>query len=416
MTTLDPQAIKKDFPILDRKIRGQPLIYLDNAATTQKPHQVIESIVDYYQTYNSNIHRSVHTLGQEATTRYEESRQTIAQFINSPSPDNLIFVRNATEGLNLIAHSWAKSHLKPSDEILVTQMEHHSNLVPWQQVSKQIGCSVKFIPITPEGTLDLSNIDSLITEKTRLISIAHMSNALGTINPIEQITELGRKVGAFICIDGAQSVPHLKTDVQKLDCDFLVFSGHKMLGPTGIGVIYIKSPTLESMEPFLFGGEMVNKVTYEDATWNALPMKFEAGTPNIADAIGLGAAVKYLNDIGMDNIRKHEIALTSYALDAFKELEEIEVYGPQDPTIRGGIITFNSTEIHPHDMGTALDQLGIAIRAGHHCAMPLATTLGLHATERASFYLYNTQDDIDHLINGVKKTLDYFSHGPRRSQ
>ena len=414
MTNLDPYVIKNDFPILSREIHGQPLVYLDNAATTQKPNQVIESIVNYYQTYNSNIHRSVHTLGQEATTLYEESRQTVSKFINSPSPDNLIFVRNATEGLNLIANSWAKDHLKPSDEILITQMEHHSNLVPWQQIAKIIGCSLKFIPITPEGTLDLSKLDHLITERTRLISLAHMSNVLGTINPVEQITEMGRKVGAFICIDGAQSVPHLETDVQKLDCDFLVFSGHKMLGPTGIGAIYIKSSVLESMEPFLFGGEMVNKVTYEDATWNALPMKFEAGTPNIADAIGLGAAIKYLENIGMDNVRKHEMALTSYALEAFKELEEIEVYGPDNADIRGGIITFNSTEIHPHDMGTALDQLGIAIRAGHHCAMPLATTLGLNATARASFYIYNTQDDIDQLISGVKKTLDYFSHGSKQ--
>ena len=415
MTNLNPSAIKSDFPILNRKINGHPLVYLDNAATTQKPKQVIESIVRYYETYNANIHRSVHTLGQEATDLYEESRKTIAQFINSPSADNLIFVRNATEGLNLVAQCWARAYLHASDEILVTQMEHHSNLVPWQQIAKVTGCNLKFIPVTQEGTLDLSEIDQLITPKTRLISLAHMSNVLGTINPVKYITKLGRKVGSLVCIDGAQSVPHIETDVQDLDCDFLVFSGHKMLGPTGIGVIYIKSQILESMEPFLFGGEMVKKVSYEDATWNDLPMKFEAGTPNIADAIGLGEAVKYLSKIGMKTIRDHEIALTKYALDAFKELEEIEIYGPKDTSVRGGIITFNSSDVHPHDMGTALDQLGIAIRAGHHCAMPLTRKLGLTATARASFYIYNTEEDIDRLVSGIKNTLDYFNNDSQRS-
>ena len=415
MTNLNPSAIKSDFPILNRKINGHPLVYLDNAATTQKPKQVIESIVRYYETYNANIHRSVHTLGQEATDLYEESRKTIAQFINSPSTDNLIFVRNATEGLNLVAQCWARAYLHASDEILVSQMEHHSNLVPWQQIAKVTGCNLKFIPVTQEGTLDLSEIDQLITPKTRLISLAHMSNVLGTINPVKYITKLGRKVGSLVCIDGAQSVPHIETDVQDLDCDFLVFSGHKMLGPTGIGVIYIKSQILESMEPFLFGGEMVNKVSYEDATWNDLPMKFEAGTPNIADAIGLGEAVKYLSKIGMKTIRDHEIALTKYALDAFKELEEIEIYGPKDTSVRGGIITFNSSDVHPHDIGTALDQLGIAIRAGHHCAMPLTRKLGLTATARASFYIYNTEEDIDRLVSGIKNTLDYFNNGSQRS-
>ncbi len=409
---LDVKAVRKDFPILSREVYGKPLVYLDNAATSQKPAQVIQALVDYYESYNSNIHRGVHALSMEATDRYEESRRKFAAFIGAPSTTGVVLVRNTTEAINLVAQTWARRNLGPGDEILTTHMEHHSNLVPWQQVAQERGASLRFIPLTHEQALDLTNLDSLLTPRTKLLTLNHMSNVLGTINPVKELTEAAHRAGARVLIDGAQSVPHLKTDVTDLDCDFLAFSGHKMMGPTGIGVLYVKQEVIEDMDPFLHGGEMVLQVWDDRATWNDLPMRFEAGTPNIADTIALGAAVDYLESLGMDNVREHEVAITEYALNAFRELEESEevrVYGPRDVTQRGGIVSFYSEAVHPHDLGTMLDREGIAIRTGHHCAMPLMGRLAVPATARASFYVYNTEEEVDLLVAAVRESIRYFS-------
>ena len=409
---LDVKAVRKDFPILSREVYGKPLVYLDNAATSQKPAQVIQALVDYYEGYNSNIHRGVHALSMEATDRYEEARSKFAGFIGAPSTTGVVLVRNTTEAINLVAQTWARSNVGPGDEILTTHMEHHSNLVPWQQVAQDRGATLRFIPLTHEQTLDLSDLDSLLTPRTKLLTLNHMSNVLGTINPVKELTEAAHRVGARVLIDGAQSVPHLKVDVTDLDCDFLAFSGHKMLGPTGIGVLYVKQEVIEGMEPFLHGGEMVLQVWDDRATWNDLPMRFEAGTPNIADTIALGAAVDYLEALGMDNVREHEVAITEYALNAFRELEESEevrVFGPRDVSQRGGIVSFYCEAVHPHDIGTMLDREGIAIRTGHHCAMPLMGKLAVPATARASFYVYNTEDEVDLLVAAVRGTIRYFS-------
>ena len=409
---LDVKAVRKDFPILSREVYGKPLVYLDNAATSQKPAQVIQALVDYYEGYNSNIHRGVHALSMEATDRYEEARSKFAGFIGAPSTTGVVLVRNTTEAINLVAQTWARSNVGPGDEILTTHMEHHSNLVPWQQVAQDRGATLRFIPLTHEQTLDLSDLDSLLTSRTKLLTLNHMSNVLGTINPVKELTEAAHRVGARVLIDGAQSVPHLKVDVTDLDCDFLAFSGHKMLGPTGIGVLYVKQEVLEGMEPFLHGGEMVLQVWDDRATWNDLPMRFEAGTPNIADTIALGAAVDYLEALGMDNVREHEVAITEYALNAFRELEESEevrVFGPRDVSQRGGIVSFYCEAVHPHDIGTMLDREGIAIRTGHHCAMPLMGKLAVPATARASFYVYNTEDEVDLLVAAVRGTIRYFT-------
>ena len=414
MTTLmDVAAIRRDFPILSREVHGKPLVYLDNAATSQKPRAVIQALTDYYEGYNSNIHRGVHALSVEATDKYEEARGKVARFINAPSAEQLIYVRNTTEAINLVARTWAMANLKPGDEILTTEIEHHSNLVPWQHAAQETGAKLRLIPMAGDHTLDLSDLGSLVNSRTRLVAMTHMSNVLGTITPAEEIIEAAHRVGALVLLDAAQSVPHLPTDVQALGCDFLAFSGHKMCGPTGIGVLYVRDEVLEQMEPFLRGGEMVREVTYETATWNDLPMRFEAGTPNIADAIGLGAAVDYLSALGMERVRQHEIQLTSYALERFQELEEVTVYGPTDLSVRGGIVAFHCPGVHPHDLGTALDQMGIAIRAGHHCAMPLMRKLQVPATARASFYIYNTEAEIDTLVDGLHETLRYFGHGSR---
>ena len=409
---LDVKAVRKDFPILSREVYGKPLVYLDNAATSQKPAQVIQALVEYYESYNSNIHRGVHALSMEATDRYEEARGKFAAFIGAPSTTGVVLVRNTTEAINLVAQTWARRNLGPGDEILTTHMEHHSNLVPWQQVAQDRGATLRFIPLTHEQTLDLSDLDSLLTPRTKLLTLNHMSNVLGTINPVKELTEAAHRVGARVLIDGAQSVPHLKTDVTDLDCDFLAFSGHKMLGPTGIGVLYVKQEVIEDMEPFLHGGEMVLQVWDDRATWNDLPMRFEAGTPNIADTIALGAAVDYLEALGMDNVREHEVAITEYALNAFRELEESEevrAFGPRDVSQRGGIVSFYSEAVHPHDLGTMLDREGIAIRTGHHCAMPLMGKLAVPATARASFYVYNTEEEVDLLVAAVRESIRYFS-------
>ncbi len=412
---LDLQAIRADFPVLQRRLGDKLLVYLDNAATSQKPRQVIEALVDYYERYNSNVHRGIHTLSMEATDRYEEARVKVAAFINAPSPDQLIWVRNTTEAINLVAKTWAKAVLSPGDEVLVTEMEHHSNLVPWQQVAREAGASLKFIGLDADYRLDLSDLDQLLTPKTRIVAVTHMSNVLGTITPVKQLTEAAHRVGAVVLVDAAQSVPHLAVDVQELDCDFMAFSGHKMLAPTGIGCLYVAAPMLERMEPFLHGGEMVLEVTFEDASWNEMPMRFEAGTPNIADAIAMGAAVDYLSALGMDAIRQHERDLTAYALERFAELEEVTTFGTSSLGERGGVISFQVGGIHPHDIGTVLDHEGIAIRAGHHCAMPLVRSrLHVPATARASFYLYNTEEEVDQLIRGLRKVTEYFGDAAAR--
>ncbi|MCH9009631.1 MAG: cysteine desulfurase [Chloroflexi bacterium] len=409
---LDVQSIRKDFPVLSRKVNGHPLVYLDNAATSQKPSSVIQSLVDYYEGYNANVHRGVHTLSMEATDKYEEAREKVAQFIGAETAESIIWTRNTSESINLVAYTWAQENIGEGDEIVLTPMEHHSNLVPWQKVAKDKGARIRFIPMSDDYTLDLSDIGSIINQRTKLVSIVHVSNSIGTINPVQELTKMAKRVGAAVLIDGAQSAPHMPVDVTELGCDFFAFSGHKMLGPTGIGVLYVKRDVLEHMEPFLRGGEMVLEVTYEDASWNDLPMRFEAGTPNIADAIGLGAAIDYLNDIGMQNVRDHEKQLTQYALEAFKELEEeLILYGPVDMDVRGGIVSFHHPEVHPHDLGTILDSRGIAVRTGHHCTMPLVKSLGVSATARASFYLYNTEEEVDLLIEGLKDAMRYFAHG-----
>jgi len=386
---------------------------LDNAATSQKPRSVIEALVDYYENYNSNVHRGVHTLSMEATDRIEEARQKVANFIKADSAESIIWTRNTTEGINLVANTWAQKNIEAGDEIVVTHMEHHSNLVPWQQLSKQKNASLRFLPFSEDGTLDLADLDSIINAKTKLVAVVHTSNSLGTINPVTKLAAKAHEVGAKVLVDGAQSVPHQPVDVKDIDCDFLTFSGHKMLGPTGIGVLYAKREILEEMEPFLTGGEMVLQVSYEKATWNDLPMRFEAGTPNIADAIALGAAIEYLDCLGMENVRDHEVELTDYALRAFQELEEIDLYGPKNASERGGIISFHSTDVHPHDLGTFLDREGIAIRTGHHCTMPLMGKLGVVATARASFYIYNTEDEVNALVDCLKRALKYFTYGDK---
>ena len=411
----DVEQVRRDFPILKRQIHGTPLVYLDNAATSQKPQSVIDALVDYYSNYNSNVHRGVHTLSVEATDAYEVARQKIADFINAPSPENIIFVRNTSEAINLVAYTWAATNVKAGDRIVTTEMEHHSNLVPWQEAVARAGGELKMLKMAEDYTLDISDLDELLTPNTKLVAITQMSNVLGTITPAKEIVAAAHRVGALALVDAAQSVPHMAVDVQDLDCDFLAFSGHKMAGPMGIGVLYVKGEVLEEMDPFLRGGEMVLEVTYEKATWADLPMRFEAGTPSVADSIALGAAVDYLTCLGMDQVRQHEIALTTYALGRFKEMEEVTTYGPTDMSIRGGVISFTMGDVHPHDIGQVLDQAGVAIRTGHHCAMPLVRSrLHLAATARASFYLYNTEEEVDALIDGLKTTLRYFGDANAR--
>ena len=407
----DINSVRKDFPILHQKINGHDLVYLDNAATSQKPKSVIDELVNYYSSYNANVHRGAHTLAVKATVAYEEAREKIAAFINAPSPENIIFVRITTEAINLIAHTWAMDNIREGDRIVSTEIEHHSNLVPWQHVANTQNATLELIKIDSNYELDLSELDQIINSKTRLVALTHMSNVLGTIVPVKTVVEAAKKVDAKVLIDGAQSVPHMRVDVQDIGCDFFTFSGHKMLGPTGIGVLYVSTTILKELNPFLRGGEMVLEVTYDRASWAPPPMKFEAGTPNIADAIGLGVAVDYLNEIGMDMVRQHEVSITNYALERFHELEEITTYGPNDTNIRGGVISFYIDDVHPHDISQVLDSLGIAIRAGHHCAMPLVKSkLHVPATARASFYLYNTEREVDLLIDGLKKTMEYFSN------
>lgn len=406
--TFDVEKVRSDFPILQRKIGNSPLVYLDNAATSQKPQQVIDALTDYYTRYNANVHRGVHTMSVEATDAFEAARAKVAKFIGAEHPESIIWTRNISEAINLVAYSWGDANVSAGDEIVVTAMEHHSGIVPWQQLAMRKGAELKIIPRTEDGRLDMKAASELITTKTKMVSTVQMSSVLGTINDMKALGKLAHDNGALILVDAAQSAPHMPVNVNDLDCDFLGFSAHKMLGPTGIGVLYGRPELLEAMPPWMFGGDMILTVSYEDASWNDLPYKFEAGTPNIADAIATGAAVDYLSDLGMENVLAHEEELTAYALKRFAELERIQIMGPTDTKDRGGIISFTHDTIHPHDLGTALDQIGIAIRTGHHCAMPLVRSYDVVAAARASFYIYNTRSEVDALIEGIKKTEGYF--------
>ena len=397
----DVEAIRNDFSILKQET-DPSLIYLDSAATSQTPDPVIEAMDAYYRTYNSNIHRGIYRISEEATAKYEEARQRIGRFINARRSSQIIFTRNTTESINLVAYSWGSANLREGDEILVTVMEHHSNLLPWQLLSQRTGAKMRFIEITDEGVLQLEGLDSLLTERTKLVAMTHVSNVLGTINPVQELTAAAHAVGAKVLIDGAQSVPHFDVDVRDLDCDFLAFSGHKMCGPTGIGVLYGKSDLLEEMPPFLGGGSMIRAVQRESSTYADVPAKFEAGTPAIAEAIGLAAAVDYLNKVGLEAIFVHEHELLEYAHQKLSEIEGITIYGPK-PRQKTGAITFNLEGIHPHDLAGVLDTVGVAVRAGHHCAQPLMQKFGVIATARASFYLYNKLDEIDSLYEGLLK-------------
>ncbi|MBK6880174.1 MAG: cysteine desulfurase [Elusimicrobia bacterium] len=400
MTALNPDRLRLDFPILSRKIHGKPLVYLDNAATTQKPMSVIMSMTAYYERTNANVHRGVHTLSQEATSLMEQSRDKVAAFIGAPDPATVIFTRNATESINLVAYSWARKNLKPGDEILLTEMEHHSNLIPWQMAAQATGAVLRFIPVTGwDGFLDLSRLDGLLTPRTKLLAVTQMSNVLGTINPVTELARRAHAVGAKVLVDGAQSAPHLAVDVKTLGADFFAFSAHKMLGPTGLGVLWAPRALLETMEPFLGGGDMISQVWPDRATWNELPYKFEAGTPNITGAIAFGAAIDYLNQVGMDNIRAHEQDITGYALGTLKDrFPKIVLHGPADVAQRGGVVSFELPGVHPHDIGTILDREGVAVRAGHHCCQVLMKKFGVAGTARASFYLYNTRAEVDALV------------------
>jgi len=400
--------IRKDFPILNEKVNGKGLIYLDNAATSQKPKEVIDSLVSYYEKYNSNVHRGVHTLSIKATDEFEKSRTKIQKFINAKSSNEIIFTRNASESLNLIAYSWGKDNISSGDEIYITPFEHHSNIVPWQMLCKEKEAILKYLPLNNNGDIDIERFSKEISNKTKLVSVTHMSNVLGTVLPLKEIIELAKKYKAVTVVDACQSVPHMPVDVQNIDSDFLCFSGHKMLGPTGIGVLHGKEEILNEMSPFLYGGDMISEVTYEESKWNELPYKFEAGTPNIADSIALGVACEYLEKVGMENIWNHEMELGDYTVNRISELDKFKILGNRSKELRGGVVSFVHEDIHPHDIGSLLDGYGIAIRTGHHCAMPLVRSYGVVAASRASFYLYNNKDEVDKLVEGLKLVEEYF--------
>ncbi len=403
--------LKKDFPILFQQVNEEDLVYLDNAATTQKPKEVIETLNYYYEHDNANVHRGVHTLAERATKEYEAARENVRKFINASSIKEILFTRGTTTSLNWVAQSYGMNNLTAQDEILISYGEHHANLIPWQQVAKKTGAKLVYVALDENGLVDENDFKQKLSTKTKLVSLAHVSNVIGAINPIKKFTTLAHEVGAVMVVDAAQSAPHMTIDVKDLDCDFLAFSGHKMLGPTGIGVLYGKESFLEKMEPVEFGGEMIDFVYLDEATWKELPWKFEAGTPNIAGAIGLSKAIDYLKQVGMENIEQHEKELVNYVLPKLKEIPGLTIYGPKDPSLHTGVISFNLDDVHPHDVATALDMEGIAVRAGHHCAQPLMTYLNVPATCRASFYLYNTKEDCDRLVAGILATKEFFSHG-----
>lgn len=404
--SIDVNAIRADFPVLDQKVNGKPLVYLDNAATTQKPRQVIDTIDEYYRRYNSNIHRGVHSLSEKATAAYEAARETVRDFINAPATREIIFVRGATEGINLVAQSYGMTNLKAGDEIIISEMEHHSNIVPWQLLCERTGAVLRVIPINDDGDLKLESYQSLLGPKTKLVSIVHISNALGTINPVKQIVDLAHEHDALVLVDGAQATAHTGIDVQALDCDFYVFSGHKMFGPTGIGVLYGKTDLLNAMPPYQSGGDMIKMVTLEKTLFNELPYKFEAGTPHIAGVIGMGAAINYIKSIGLDNIAAYEHDLLDYAAAAVSDIKGLKLVGTAKK--KTSILSFTLGNIHAHDIGTILDHEGVAIRAGHHCAMPVMERFGIPATARASFALYNTRGEVDTLVKALNKCKEIF--------
>ncbi|PSP94965.1 cysteine desulfurase [Halobacteriales archaeon QS_1_68_44] len=405
---LDVEGIREDFPILQREFDGTQLVYLDNAATTQTPEPVVESITDYYRNYNANVHRGLHQLSQEASVAYEEAHDRVAEFIGADGREEIIFTKNTTESMNLVAYAWGLNELGPGDEVVLTEMEHHASLVTWQQIAERTGAECRYIPITDEGRLDMDAARELITDDTAMVSAVHVSNTLGTINPVAELADIAHNHGAYVFIDAAQSVPNRPVDVGALDADFLAFSGHKMCGPTGIGVLYGKRHLLEEMEPYLYGGDMILKVTFEDATWNELPWKFEAGTPVISQGIALAEACDYLDDIGMGNVERHEAQLAEYAYDRLTEQGDVEVYGPPGDD-RGGLVAFNLETVHAHDLSSILNDSAVAIRAGDHCTQPLHDVLGTAASARASFYIYNTREEVDRLVEAIDDARQLFA-------
>ncbi|MGF1470810.1 MAG: cysteine desulfurase [Rubrobacteraceae bacterium] len=402
----DVENVRRDFPILGRKVNGSTLVYLDNAATSQKPRQVIETVTDYYERHNANVHRGAHRLAEEATAAYEEARRKVSRFLGAPDETGLIFTRGTTESINLVAYAWGRKDLGEGEEIVLTEAEHHSNLVPWQLAAQATGAKLRFIPILEDGTLDMEAAERLIRPETKLVAAIHASNVLATLNPVERLAELAHENGALMLVDGAQSAPHLPVDVRELGCDFFTCSGHKMLGPTGVGVLWGRPEILDGMDPFMGGGEMIREVHLDHSTWNDLPYKFEAGTMNVAQAIGLGAAVDYLNEIGMDEVREHEKQLGAYAYGRLSEIPDITLYGPEKD--RTGVVSFSLPDVHPHDLSQLLDEEGVAIRSGHHCTQPLMRRLGTVATARASFYLYNTKSEVDALVGAIGKAREFF--------
>ena len=407
-TGLDPAALRGEFPILDREVHGKPLVYLDSANTSQKPRQVLDAMADYYERHNANVHRAVHTLSEEATHLFEQARGKVARFAGA-SERATVFTKNASEAINLVAYAWGLRNLREGDEILVTEMEHHSNLVPWQLVAGMTGARVRAVPITGDYLLDLDALDRLLGGRTRIVAVSAMSNMLGTLNPVPAVAERAHAAGALVLADAAQAVPHAGARLDELGADFLAFTGHKMLGPMGVGVLAAREEVLEGMEPFLGGGEMIRDVAIEGSTWNDIPWRFEAGTPNVADAVGLGAAVDFLQALGMDRVRAAEADLTAYALKRLGEVQGLRVYGPAELEHRGGVVSFTLGSIHPHDVAQVLDEEGIAVRAGHHCTMPLHRRLGVQATTRASFSVYSTVDEVDALVAGLEKTSRFFA-------
>ncbi|MER1989106.1 cysteine desulfurase [Solibacillus isronensis] len=403
-----PNDIKSYFPILNQEVNGHPLVYLDSAATSQKPIQVIEAISNYYNLDNSNVHRGVHTLGNRATDSYEGAREKVRKFINASSTQEVIFTRGTTTALNTVAAGYGRQNIQEGDEIVITYMEHHSNIIPWQQLAKEKGAVLKYIDLEADGTISLEKVRETITPQTKIVSMMYVSNVLGTINPIKEVAQIAHANGAVVVADLAQAAPHMKIDIQDLDVDFAAFSGHKMCAPTGIGVLYGKKALLEEMEPVEFGGEMIDFVGLNESTWKELPWKFEGGTPIIASAIGLGAAIDFLEEIGLDNIAAHEHKLVGYAMDQLETIDGLQIFGPRDPMKRCGLVTFNLDDVHPHDVATVLDMSGIAVRAGHHCAQPLMKWLQVTATARASFYMYNDEEDVDRLVAGLRSAKEYF--------
>jgi cysteine desulfurase/selenocysteine lyase len=405
---LDVDRIREDFPILDREVNGGPLVYLDNAATSQTPERVVESISDYYYRYNANVHRGIHQLSQEASIAYEEAHDTVAEFVGADGREEIVFTKNTTEAMNLVAYAWGLNELGPGDEVVLTEMEHHASLVTWQQIAKRTGATCKYVPITEDGYLDMEAAAEMVTDDTEMVSVVHASNTLGTVNPVAELADIAHDHDALIFADAAQSVPNRPVDVKALDVDFLAFSGHKMCGPTGSGVLYGKEHVLDSMEPYLYGGDMIVKVTFEDSQWNELPWKFEAGTPSISEGIALAEACEYLDDIGMERIQRHEEVLAEYAYDELTALGDVEVYGPPGDD-RSGLVAFNLEGVHAHDMASIVNDYGVAIRAGDHCTQPLHDVLGVGASARASFYLYNTKAEVDALVDAVDEARSIFA-------